>query len=131
MTKKFNTADVLTLTTGLLLTEIGNVYKILNFLTGDDLYTHQIPRASNYCIPSLREQVPQLFSEDIQERTAALRADLKGKETREDRKKIVNKWLEDVILAYGESYTLKPVLPPMKRVDPIQELEEMLEKKNK
>ena len=38
------------------------IYDILNFLTGDNLYTHQLPRAMRECEPWLRAQLaPKLF----------------------------------------------------------------------
>ena len=49
MTKTFDLGTVLTVTTGRLLTDIGNLYEILNFMTGDDLMTHQLPRATEAC----------------------------------------------------------------------------------
>lgn len=61
-TKEFSTASVLTVITGTLLTDIGCVYEILNWMTGDDLYTHQLPRASRECTPELLKQFPQFAS---------------------------------------------------------------------
>jgi len=40
--------------------DIGEVYKILNFLTNDTLYTHQLPRAARECKPYLLRQYPEL-----------------------------------------------------------------------
>ena len=42
----YDLGTVLSVTTGTLLTKIGNVYKILNYMTGDNLFTHQLPRVS-------------------------------------------------------------------------------------
>jgi hypothetical protein len=61
-TREFPLADILSITTGRLLSRdhIGGVYRILNYLTGDDLFTHQLPRAAQACRPSLFAQHPQL-----------------------------------------------------------------------
>lgn len=43
--KRFDLGAVLTVSTKRLLTDIDDLYKILNYLTGEQIYTHQIPRA--------------------------------------------------------------------------------------
>ena len=44
-TKAFPTLDVLGATSGFLLADMGGIYQVLNFMTGQDLFTHQLPRA--------------------------------------------------------------------------------------
>lgn len=60
--KLFHLGDILTVTTGKLVStrHIDGVYDILNFMTRDNLFTHQLGRASNECKPALLEQHPQL-----------------------------------------------------------------------
>ena len=57
---KFTLGQVLTVTTGRLLCPMDELYAILNFMTQEDLYTHQLPRASNHCKPALLEKYPIL-----------------------------------------------------------------------
>jgi len=57
---RFNIGDVLTMTTGCMLCPIENMYKIANFLTGDNLYTHALPRAFKVCQPWINTQYPEL-----------------------------------------------------------------------
>lgn len=61
-TRSFPIADVLTITTGVVLGSDGGagIYKILNYLTGDNLYTHQLARASHACRPQILAQHPWL-----------------------------------------------------------------------
>jgi hypothetical protein len=61
-TRTFALADILTMTTGRLLATRGidAVYDIANWMTGDDLFTHQLPRAADACGPALLAQHPQL-----------------------------------------------------------------------
>ena len=67
-TKTFSLRTVLYVTTGRLLTEpkgerdngIGDVYEILNWITMDNLFTHQLGRAMNECKPILLEKFPEL-----------------------------------------------------------------------
>lgn len=68
-TKKFHIGDVLSVASGILLSpsHVGGVYDILNWMTGDDLFTHQLPRASRECEPFLREWFPELTAVEIPE----------------------------------------------------------------
>ena len=58
MTEKFTTAEILSVTTGVLHCPIEGLYKILNHLTGDNLFTHQLPQASEACEQHLLDQCP-------------------------------------------------------------------------
>ena len=60
--KNFHIGDILTVTTGRLVSprHIDGVYDILNWMTGDNLFTHQLPRASRECEQPLRAQFPDL-----------------------------------------------------------------------
>lgn len=61
--KNFHISDILSVTTGRLVSSrhIEGLYDILNFLTGDELFTHQLPRVFRECAPWLRTQFPLLF----------------------------------------------------------------------
>lgn len=65
--KTFPLGTVLSITTGYLLAPngIGGVYEILNFMTGDNLYTHQLPRVGRECAPYLLKQFPALASPEV------------------------------------------------------------------
>ena len=62
MARDFPLADILSITTGRLLSHdhIAGVYRILNHMTGDDLFTHQLGRAAEACRPALIARHPQL-----------------------------------------------------------------------
>jgi len=62
MGKKFHLGDVLSITSSRLISPrlILGVYDILNYMTGETLFTHQLPRASRVCRPYLLKQFPQL-----------------------------------------------------------------------
>ncbi|ACU71840.1 hypothetical protein Caci_2931 [Catenulispora acidiphila DSM 44928] len=74
--RTFPIADVLSVTTGVLLSHdhIEGVYRILNFLTGDSLLTHQLPGAAEACRPQVIAQHPWLA--DIQPPAGLNMADL-------------------------------------------------------
>lgn len=61
----FHLGDILSVSTGILMPTngIGGLYDILNFMTGDNLYTPAIPRAVKECRPYLLIEMPWL--EDI------------------------------------------------------------------
>lgn len=63
-TQTFSLATVLSITTGRLLCPIEDVYAILNHMTRDSLYTHQLPRAMRECAPWLLRWVPDLATVD-------------------------------------------------------------------
>ena len=59
-TKEFATVDVLSTITGRLMGEIGGVYKVLNWMTGENVFTHQIPRIATEATPVLIATHPHL-----------------------------------------------------------------------
>jgi hypothetical protein len=60
--RMFDLGDVLSVTTGKLVAprHIDAMYDLLGFMTGDTLWTHQLPRACDECAPELLRQHPQL-----------------------------------------------------------------------
>jgi len=46
-TKDFHISDILSITDGRLVStrHMDGIYEILNFMTGDNLFTHQLPRS--------------------------------------------------------------------------------------
>lgn len=68
-TMDFHISDILSITTGRAVSCTGEhvvdgIYKILSFMTGDNLFTHQLARASGECKPVLLCQHPQLADVD-------------------------------------------------------------------
>lgn len=60
--RTFHLSDILSITTGRMVStrHMEGIYDILNFMTHDNLSTHQLGRASNECKPALLAQHPQL-----------------------------------------------------------------------
>lgn len=54
----FDTEAILSITTGVLMRDMDDIYEILNYMTNDDLMTHQLPRAADQCKQPLEEQFP-------------------------------------------------------------------------
>lgn len=61
-TRVFDLGDILSVTTGRMLCTVDNIYAILNWMTGDNLFTHQLPRAAEECKGPLLAQHPDLAS---------------------------------------------------------------------
>jgi hypothetical protein len=109
---KFDLGTVLTITTGVLLTKIDNVYKILDYMTGDSLFTHQLPRVGRECEPILLSQFPQL----------------KGIDVSGVNSENWNAFLQKQIEIFGNEFEVIPVsLFEHKRIDPLEELESMVD----
>jgi len=70
----FSLGTILTITTGKLLSPdgVGGVYEILNYMTRDNLMTHQLPRASRHCAPYILKEWPVLGSEEAMREVARL-----------------------------------------------------------
>lgn len=63
--REFPIESVLTVATGFCLypgKAFGKVYELLNWMTRDNLFTHQLPRAMKECQPWLLRQHPQLYT---------------------------------------------------------------------
>lgn len=113
--REFHIGDILSITTGYMMSPegIGGVYEILNYMTDDNLFTHQLPRAAEACRGPLLAQHPQLADvncagvtpENHAERLAAL------------------------VAQFGERLAVAPVgVGAYEQRDPIVDLAEMTDK---
>lgn len=60
MIKEFASRDVLSTVTGRLMGDIGGVYEVLNWMAGESLFTHQLPRVADEARPVLLAAHPLL-----------------------------------------------------------------------
>lgn len=117
MSKRFHLGDVLTITTDLLVSprHVAGVYDILNYMTGDNLFTHQLPRAGRVCAPELLRQFPQLADTELTvhhvEALQGYLAALGETPTKDQAAGLVMVWLEHLTWEYGEWFDVEP-LPP-------------------
>jgi hypothetical protein len=113
MSKAFHISDVLSAYSGYLVStrHMAGVYEVLNFLTQDNLFTHQLPRAMDECKGWLKKQHPQLDNIDC----AGLTPDT------------LPAWVEQVVAKYGETLEIKPLPKDAHEYrDPIEEAESMV-----
>ena len=128
-TKQFHLGDVLSITTGRLVSSrnIYGVYDILNFMTGDNLCTHQLPRAIRECEPHLLKKHPELGTAEMDEALAVLDRNLDGVEDKDARERVVRDWLESQVERYGEMLDVAPIPSEAHEVkNPIDEAVEMM-----
>jgi hypothetical protein len=113
MGKLFHIGDILSITTDRLVspTLMDGVGNILRYMTDDDIYTHQIPRAFKECKPYLLAAYPQLQGVEVPELT----------------KETLPAWLSEQVALFGERLEVEP-LPPGAHAhrNPIAELQEMM-----
>jgi hypothetical protein len=134
-TKLFPLRVVLTVTTGRLLTEpkgerdngISDLYELLNWMTGDSLYTHQLPRASKACEPWVLQCFPELAPASVclDKLDGWLEADRTGGQEG------IKMWLAELRLLFPvikDSYDIAPLPDGWTTIDPLIELESMVGK---
>jgi hypothetical protein len=104
MSRSFHLGDVLSVTTGKLVSPrlIEGVYDILNYMTGDSLFTHQLPRASRECAPWLLRQHPELATVDASGVTRTT----------------WRRWLAEQIAQFGDSLEVEPPLTELREMVP-------------
>jgi hypothetical protein len=113
--KSFHIGDIFSITTGCLVSprRIGGVYDILGWMTGEDLMTHQLPRASAQCEPSLRWQHKDLAAVTYPGGTGS---------------EAVDRWLAQQVAVFGETREVEPLAESERRhdVNPLHELAERI-----
>jgi hypothetical protein len=91
------------------------IYDILNWMTGDNLFTHQLPRAMDECRGPLLAQHPDLAAVEVPESFSA---------GREAAREAVAAWLLVQVAVYGET---RPVAPLSEadhtRINPLAEIQ--------
>lgn len=114
---KFTCADLATVATGHLFVPVERLYEIYNFLTGDNLYTHQLPRAFRFADLHIDEQFPTI--------APAMRA-AKGFINPQTYQAMLAQWEKE----YGQDFAgeVKP-MEGWLHVDALSELETMVPQK--
>lgn len=114
--KKFHTGTILSISHGPLVApdKMDDIYAILNFMTGDNLFTHVLPRAAEECKPHLFRQhrwLSEVPDPDIKD----------GWDW--------EAWLDDAIRKHGEWHEVTPIPADDHMVkEPISELVDMVGK---
>lgn len=133
MKRRFHLGDVLSITTGRLVSprHMDGVYDILNFMTGDNLFTHQLPRACDECKPYLLKQFPQLNTAFIQSACRTLDREVENRDSRdpengEPMPLNITAWLEELTTRYGEYLEVETIPKEAhEKKNPLAEMQEM------
>lgn len=107
--KQFDLGAILNITTGILFTSMDDVYEVLNYLTGDSIFIHQIPRVMDAAKPYVLSLHPELEGVGV---GVAINSFEDAKAFVDEQKKI-----------YGNKLSLTPMSKTdgYSNVDPIEE----------
>jgi hypothetical protein len=113
---KFTTGEIISAGLGKLCCPMDRVYVVMNFLTSDNLFTHQLPRAFRACEAWVKQQHPWLL--ELNEAACTTET--------------WRLWLAEAERKYGQEHELQP-LPSGQwlHCDPIKEAVELTEDKNR
>ncbi len=126
-TREFDLGDILTIIDGRLISprHMAGVYDILNFMTGEDVFTHQIPRLMREAKPILLRAHPQLDSPEINFAFGELTLMLETPTGKNEPVNLVAGWLSKLKATFGETLPV-PKMDAFEheRIDPLSELVE-------
>lgn len=127
----FSLAQVLSITSSRLCCDIGGVYDILNHATGDNLFTHVLPRARKFAAPRILALYPQLEAAGTPKNLARLSELIDNTKARNESPMAgVNMWLdwmrEPGTCNLAASYTIPSWADSWLSFDPIKEAESMM-----
>jgi len=104
---------------------LGGLYEILDFMSGDEISTHQIPRTLRECRPYLIRQFPQLATPEMDIAIEELREMLTFEE--EDVEKLMTGWLAKQVAKHGQMLSVRPIpIQAHKVMNPARELLELM-----
>jgi hypothetical protein len=106
----FHLGDLLSITDGHLVapSHMDGIYRLLNHMTGDNLFTHQLPRAADECKPELLRQHPFLAGIVAPEFRDVTHVEL---------------WLAEQCERHGTWFEVKPLDPgDHTHIDPLTEI---------
>lgn len=109
------------------------VYKILNFMTGDNLFTHQLGRVADECEPWLLAQYPQFSTPEFQTIEIGTLMEMLATPTgKKNTDSLVIGWLSGVAAKHTGGVMELPVKPLVRemhtQIDAGEELEAMVGK---
>ncbi len=117
-TKDFHVCDILSITTGRLVSprHMEGVYDILGWMTGESLFTHQLPRVAREAEPVLLAAHPQLATVDKEAEINPGNLDA---------------WIAARVAEFGETLPVPKLNADQhERIDPMSELAEKVHPDN-
>lgn len=107
--KTFHLGAILSVATGIMLAaKFADVHELLDHMTGDTLFTHQLPRACGECAPELLRQLPDLAGIEVPQFASP---------------QDYMDWLDMQVIRYGAFHEVQPLKSADHTViDPLAEL---------
>jgi hypothetical protein len=127
--KEFDLGDILSITHDRLVSprHMEGIYDILSYMTGDEIYTHAIPRVGRICKPVLLAQHPQLNTPEVQAAVDAMGEKIEKIDSRSDRKAFLEGWLTGMKIEFGDTLPVDPLRPAdYEHIDPVEELRSLI-----
>lgn len=110
-TRTFRIGAIISVTHEILLCDISGIYELLNFITGENLFTHQLPRAVEHCKEHILNQCPEL----------------RGLSVKHVNRENWQNFIVDVEAELGPTRDLCPLAAGEQiNVDPLEELQNMI-----
>lgn len=111
--KKFHLGDILSVTTGLVLSPAGitGIQKLLSFMIGEQLQL-MVPsrkKIGNLCKKELLIQYPQFAKRKMKRSVTMLIKKLETVNDQKDKDKLIADWLAGLAIEYGEMLTVRPI----------------------
>lgn len=133
--KTFQLRTILTVTTGLLLTKsvnekdngIGDLYKILEHITGEAPFTHTLGRFSEEAKPYLLNLLPELASPEFDFSVGELKLMLKTDSGKSSPSMLIDGWLSKIVSKgiCKSEYEIGQISNHVSK-NPIEELDSMI-----
>jgi len=133
-TRSFHLADVLSVINGRIIstTPIERTFSLLNFMTDDSLFRHQLPRIIDECKPHLDRQFPQLIKKDMVSEIIDFLHSMEIEKEKSLQGIFWKEWMEKQIGKYGETFLVEQIPPEAHiRKDPFTEMVEIVTNKEK
>ena len=109
MSRRFHLGTILTVTTGRLVAPFAELHEFLEYMAGEPVWTHQLPRVMEEAQPAILAQHPRLVD-------AIAPSGADGPEW-------VEGWLAAQVARFGETLEVKPLAAAdHTSIDPISEL---------
>ena len=118
-----NTAQLVTVTTGRLSCPMGEVYDAYNSILEENLYTHGLIRASDFVQPRISKLFPWVLELEYPTKDVD--------QSNESFGETIKEWILSVSREHGDTHKVPVMSSEWNSIDPLEELVDIVERKNK
>lgn len=113
--REFSLGTILTMTTGRFLTTFDELYDLASYMSGEEVWTHQLPRVKGEAGPVILKRYPQLAEIEVPTYDEST-----------DKESFYGDWLATQEERYGKMFALEPLsAEEHASIDPLTEFEAM------